>query len=89
MLGRTGYVTRTQSVDDVKEVSTGRFEAVGCHDETIHEACLVIDDAVPAIEGKRPPGLVRVVVWRSDGMQDVREVPAESVNVDGGEGAAE
>jgi hypothetical protein len=66
MVGTTGTVTRTVSVQDVRQVG-GQARHEGEHDETVTEACIVV--AQPAV------GKLRVAVFGSNGgLAEPREV---------------
>jgi hypothetical protein len=66
MVGTTGTVTRTVSVQDTKNVG-GQVRVEGEHDETVTEACIVV--AQPAV------GKLRVAVFGANGgLAEPREV---------------
>lgn len=65
MVGTTGTVTRTVSVQDVKHVG-GQARVEGEHEETVTEACIVV--------GELAVGKLRVVVFGGDGIREGRDV---------------
>jgi hypothetical protein len=71
MVGTTGTVTRTVSVQDVKHVG-GQARVEGEHDETVTEACIVVGVVKPAKEGDKER--LRVVVFSDHGVSEGREV---------------
>ena len=65
MLGSTGTVNRTVTVQDVKHVG-GQARVEGEHEEKVTEAAIVVAEL--------PEGKLRVVVFSGDGISEGRTI---------------